>query len=279
MVQSWFSTQSPPLIDMAGITIDLKKCNKDLICVAECPFLLFREDEGGFPVFSEESEEMCIDCGHCLAVCPAEAVSFDNLNADDCEPVVDRLAVSQEQVTQLFRSRRSIRVFKNRPAEQSAVKELVDITRWAPTARNVQPVSWIVINNRTEVRRLADMVIDYLRGQNQLPGIISIYESGKDIIHRDAPCLIVAHAASTGFRPVEDCTIALTTFEAAAPVFGLGSCWAGFFMRAASDHEPILEYLDLPAGHQPYGALLTGYPKFRYKRIPPRKDARIDWRT
>ncbi len=43
--------------------------------------------------------------------------------------------------------------------------------------------------------------------------------------------------------------------------------------------KPILEYLDLPDGHEVYASLILGYPKYKYNRIPPREEARIDWRV
>jgi hypothetical protein len=32
-------------------------------------------------------------------------------------------------------------------------------------------------------------------------------------------------------------------------------------------------------GFAPYGAIMVGYPKYRYHRIPPRKPARIIYRS
>jgi hypothetical protein len=36
--------------------------------------------------------------------------------------------------------------------------------------------------------------------------------------------------------------------------------------------------LALPEGHQSYGAMMVGYPKFNYHRLPSRKPPPITWR-
>ena len=46
--------------------------------------------------------------------------------------------------------------------------------------------------------------------------------------------------------------------------------------RAASaSRAPLADMLDLPPGHKVYGALMAGYPKYRFFRLPPRKSLRL----
>ena len=263
---------------MTTIVVDPDKCKRDGICVAACPFGIFAETPDGVPEVVDRAGELCINCGHCVAICPGEAISVNDLGAEDCDPVDQELAVSREQVVQLFRSRRSIRSYKDEPVDRQALERLLDMARWAPTAKNLQPVHWIVLQDRKDVAQLAGMVIDWMRDKGIQQDVVRAYDKGREIIHRGAPCLLVAHASSKGVKPVEDCSIALTTIEAAAPAFGLGACWAGFFMTAAKDHQPILDFLDLPRDHQVFGALMLGYPRFTYRRIPPRDKPKVEWR-
>jgi len=74
------------------------------------------------------------------------------------------------------------------------------------------------------------------------------------------------------------CTIALATLELASTAMGLGCCWAGYFNAAATTFPPMLEALALPSGHQSFGAMMVGYPKFTYHRLPTRKMPNITWR-
>lgn len=267
-----------PNKNMATIVIDPEKCKQDGICIAACPFGIFVQTSDGVPAVVDRAGELCISCGHCMAICPGEAITLNGVGPEDCDPVDKDLAVTRDQVVQLFRSRRSIRSYKDEPVDRGILKALLDVARWAPTAKNLQPVNWIVLQNRAEISQLAGMVVDWMRDKGIQPDVVKAYDKGWDIIHRNAPCLLIAHASRQGVKPVEDCTIALTTIEAAAPAFGLGACWAGFFMTAAREHRPILDFLDLPRNHQVYGALMFGYPKYRYRRIPPREKPKVEWR-
>ncbi|HSL62828.1 MAG TPA: nitroreductase family protein, partial [Desulfotignum sp.] len=58
--------------------------------------------------------------------------------------------------------------------------------------------------------------------------------------------------------------------ELALPGFGLGSCWAGYVNYAAGQWPPLAEFLSFPENHSCHGALMVGFPKFRYSRAPRR---------
>jgi nitroreductase len=74
------------------------------------------------------------------------------------------------------------------------------------------------------------------------------------------------------------CTIALSHLELAATGLTLGACWAGYFNAAARNYPPMREALNLPKGHICQGAMLLGFPKYPYYRIPERKAPVITWR-
>mgnify|MGYP006286955155 CR=1 FL=1 len=263
---------------MYTINIDISKCRNDGLCLEVCPRGLFIEAVDGLPRLTDNADERCIACGHCIAICPGEAITVNGLTARDCDPIEEKLAVSKEQVVQLFRSRRSIRSYKNEQVDPFTIEYLIDMTRWAPTAKNLQPVHWIVFQNRDDVVKLADMTIEWMRGKEILPYIIDAYDKGRDVINRGAPCLLIAHASEKGCKPVEDCTIALSIIESSVHAFGLGACWAGYFMSAAKEHQPVIDFLDLPLDHHIFGALMLGKPKYKYQRIPPREKAKVQWR-
>ncbi len=244
----------------------------------ECPFNLLVDGGDGIPTPVEAAGEMCVNCGHCVAICPGDAIAVNGMTAEDCDEVDPAKAVSAEQVEQLFRSRRSVRVYKDEPVERETLERLLDMARWAPTARNKQPVHWLVLTDRDEIAELSRMVASWLREVGRYLPIADAVDKGKDMVNRDAPCLLIAHAGPDALKPVEDCSIALTTIEAAAPAFGLGACWGGLFMAAAQNCEPLRDRLNLPEGHTVYGALMLGRPKFRFRRIPPREAVKVTWR-
>ena len=174
------------------------------------------------------------------------------------------------------------------PADRETLARLIDMARYTPSGHNLQPVRWLVIYESAEVRRMAGLVADWMRylcrEKNPLAltfhmdRIVAFWDSGVDNICRSAPHLIIAHAPKEERSAPAACTLALGYLELAAPSLGLGACWAGFFQAAAQFWPPLQEALPLPDGHSSFGAMMVGYPKYHYQRLPLRNPAVITWK-
>jgi nitroreductase len=104
-------------------------------------------------------------------------------------------------------------------------------------------------------------------------------DRGIDMILRGAPHVIVAHCDKQyGALGPSACVIAATYLELAAYGMGLGACWAGYFQVASGAYKPLAEALALPENHQVHAALMVGYPKHRFSRIPLRNQPVVTWR-
>jgi len=272
---------------MSLFAIDVEKCKCDGACVAECPRRIIEiKKQNRVPTPIDGADELCINCGHCVAVCPHGAFSLRTMTPEQCPPVRDEWFLNPEQVEHFLRARRSIRTYENKPVKREALSKLIDIARFAPTGSNSQQVRWLVIYDSTEVQRLAELTIDWMRDmqkkqpQSDKPswadGIVGVWDSGIDIICRGAPHIIFAHAHKN--RGSTNCTIALTYLELAASSFGLGACWGGFLDGAAHQWPPMQQALNLPDGHISCGAMLVGYPIYKYYRLPLRNEPSITWR-
>lgn len=262
---------------MPTLRIDKKKCMKDGRCVDECPISLIKMGEEGYPELVPEADELCINCGHCQAICFPGALYLNDKCAQDCQKIDEDLQFSKEQVIQLFKTRRSIRKYKDKKVSREELEQLLDISRWVPTTRNSQPVHWVVVESSEKMKKLIDMSVDWLKTQEKFSSIAKKYDEGVDVVFRGAPHLLIAYAHMDNWNPVVDCTIATTSIEAALPSFGLGACWAGIFMYAVHHNVDIVNYLQLPDGHNIYGALMLGYPQYDYKYIPARDELRVNW--
>ena len=271
---------------MSIFTVNVDRCNACGICVAECPMLVIDIPKPQrIPAIIDGGDKLCINCGHCIASCPADAISLDTIQTADFIPVQRNLLPSAEQAEHFLRSRRSIRAYKTQPVPHETLLKLIDIARYAPSGSNMQPVQWLVIEDTREVRRLTRLVVDWGRSMTgidpvgilapRLGRLVRSWDSGRDLIMRGAPHVIVTHGPSSASL---DATIALTYLELAAYSLGLGACWAGFFMLAASFHAPMKEALNLPEGNRCLGAMMIGYPKHKFHLIPPRNEPRIIWR-
>jgi nitroreductase/NAD-dependent dihydropyrimidine dehydrogenase PreA subunit len=274
---------------MSLLTVDQEKCKRDGHCVAECPARIIEmKDKESFPSPVDRAEELCINCGHCVSVCPHGAMSLNTMKPDECPPMRRDLLPTGEQTEHFFRARRSIRTYKAEPVDQATLARLIEMARYAPSGHNLQPVHWLVIDSPDEMKRLTSLVIDWMRvmitdhpevaGPMHFDLVVRAWENGLDRVLRGAPQLIVAHGTQAVPTVQAACTIALAYLELAAFSLGLGACWAGYFNSAAGFYPPLKKALALPKGHQCYGAMMIGYPKFRYHRLPLRDEARVTWR-
>jgi nitroreductase/NAD-dependent dihydropyrimidine dehydrogenase PreA subunit len=274
---------------MSHFTVNQEICKRDGICAETCPLgLIERKDDQSFPVPTEDAEMLCVECGHCVAVCPHGALSLGTITPEQCPPIRKEWLLTPEQAEHFLRSRRSIRVYKNNPVDKGLIKRLIEIARYAPSGHNSQPVEWLVIYDNAEVQTLAGIVIDWMRYMIKeqsdvanflhMDRVVDQWEKGKDAVCRKAPHVIIAHASKENrMAPVASAT-ALAYMEVAAPSLGLGTCWAGYFNTAATLWPPMLKALALPEDHISYGAMMIGYPKYKYHRLPPRKEPQILWR-
>jgi nitroreductase/NAD-dependent dihydropyrimidine dehydrogenase PreA subunit len=270
---------------MAKIRIDPEVCVKDRICELECPYGVLTTNEGEEPAHPVPGrEEACIKCGHCVAFCPTGAVEVEGVDAEELERS-GAGGVTAQQAAALLKRRRSIRSYKPRELSREEIEAVLDVARWAPSARNQQPVEWVVSQSRESTIRLAELAVDFMRGvMDQAPeagkahnfdAIINAWDNGADVVLRGAPHVVAAHAPADLPFSAHDCAIALTYLELAAFSQGLGTCWAGYLTYASMTYAPLQEFLGIPDGRRVFGAVMLGEPRFRPQRIPKRRETRV----
>lgn len=273
---------------MSQFIVDGTKCRRDGICVAVCPVGVLTRGDADPPELVAGGETLCICCGHCVAVCPYGACSLETMPAAACPPVRPEWRLTPEQTEHFLRSRRSIRVFKDVAVDPGRLERLIRTARYAPSGHNGQPVRWLVVSGREPVRAIAGHVIDWMRSicvakpqtgrQLQLDRLVGAWDAGGDPICRDAPHLVVTHAPKDDATAPSACTLALAYLELAAPAHGLGACWAGYLHLAALHWPPLQAALALAVGDAFCGAMLVGEPRYRYYRLPERREPQITWR-
>ncbi len=274
---------------MALFSIDEKKCSRDRFCVAVCPMGIIEPgDKDAVPAPAVDADELCIHCGHCVAVCPNAALAHTSMSPDKCPPVREEWLQYPEKVEYFLRIRRSIRNYKAQGVNREMLNQLIQMARFAPSGHNRQPAQWLVIYNTDEVRRMSGYVIGWIHHmikeqaqiakEMHMDRIVTAWEEGIDRICRGAPHLIITHAPKEEQSAPAACTLALSYLELAAPSLGLGACWAGYFNAAVNMWPPLQEALKLPDGHTSYGAMMVGHPEHKYHRLPLRNEPDITWR-
>ncbi|MCP4681992.1 MAG: 4Fe-4S dicluster domain-containing protein [Desulfobacterales bacterium] len=273
---------------MAQLLIDETKCKQDGICAAECPTGIIQlKDGNGFPEVNPDNFQFCLLCGHCVAVCPNGALSHPEIPIDSCPSIRKELKVSHEQAVQFLRSRRSIRVFKDKAVEQEKIQQLINIARYAPTAANAQLLEWNVYTDKETIFRFAELTIDWMRELIKTPGsvfapyytpIVKAWDAGYESILRGAPVVLIPSAPRISNNGLVDLSIALSYLELSAPTLSLGATWAGLMQAALLNSEALQKLAGLPKGHSHHYPMMLGYPKFKYHRLIERKAPIVRWK-
>ena len=273
---------------MELIQIDKRKCKRDGICVAVCPMNILEQGaKKDYPSVNPDNQALCILCGHCVAVCPHDAVMYAGMNPDVL-PLIDKHRIpGKDDLWLWMQTRRSIRTYKLKTPSRHLIGQLIQVASHAPTGHNDQPLHWLVINDREKIRALNELVVDWMRDAKEnfpqmytvlaFDRMIADWEKGEDPITRRAPCLLLTHADTRIFTGNSAGLITMAHLELAAHAAGLGTCWAGIFTRAAATHGPLMEALKLPDRHGIVYAMMLGYPRYSYQRIPLRRKSPVHW--
>ena len=271
---------------MTTILVDKDLCTRCGICSKICIMgIIEPADENSLPKSNSTKSGICIQCGHCIAHCPSQALILNDRPDERVRPLAEAGTIASDDLGYYLRKRRSVRHYTKDPVPKEKILELLDIARYAASAGNRQPVEWIVIHNPEKVKKIAALTIEWMRtlaGSNHpmsgyIPAFIGGWERGNDVICRGAPHLLVATIPEGDPVAQTDAIIALTHFDLAAPAHGIGTCWAGFVAMAASSYKPLQKDLSIPAGRRSAYAMIFGHPQHEIYGIPRRKPLVVAW--
>lgn len=274
---------------MSEIIIDGEKCSGCSMCTGVCPyFILEMNDEPRQASVNPAAAGYCSRCGHCEAICPEGAIAISYSGSGPVPDLTGQTIPTVGQLSQLITARRSIRDYQKTKVPREVFEQIFEIIRYAPTGMNGQSVHWMVIQEPKDVQTLVGKVIEWAREivKTQpnhplaplLPRVIGAYEQGSDKICHGAPHLVFAHGHKDNPVGFVDSMIALTHLDLTAPVFGLGTCWAGIVQIALDSSPDLMKSIGLPADYKSHYAMMIGYPKYKYQRIPKRDAAKIIWK-
>ncbi len=240
-------------------------------CVNDCPARVLALVDGRV-VPLEDFDEDCIDCQHCLSICPTAAASVGGRNPADSQPITP---VDPAQIDKLFRSRRSFRKFAPEPVNEELLEKIMESTGYAPTGVNARQRRFTLITDPAVLHDFRDKVCRLLvERAPYLPDDISWLanaaskwlEKGRDVIFRNAPNMLVVTAGPYASTAQADCLIALSYFELAAQANGLGTVWVGMVQYLLEFLPEARMWLNIPENHTLGYAMLFGKPAVQYQR-------------
>ena len=260
--------------------IDQAHCTRCGLCIADCPSRIIVPDAAGLPSIVPEQEAACIDCQHCLAVCPAGAVSISGHTPAASRSLLQGGLPSLGQMELLVHGRRSVRQYRDENVDPALIRQLLDTLAHAPTGVNCRKLTFTAIQDKAVLASLRCRVMAALT-QALESGLMPEYagylttmvglwrDRGQDVIFRGAPHLLLVSAPPDTPTPQQDVSLTLAYFELLAQSAGLGTVWLGLLKRSMELIPELKGLLDLPQDHV-YYAMLFGYPAVRYARTVQR---------
>jgi ferredoxin len=270
------------------ININYDKCINCGACVDDCfpGALRLTEEE---IVFTQES---CIGCTHCIAICPVNAVTSDSLDMNESLEL-DNIDtnIEADKLLNFIKSRRTVRKYKDKALSKEQITTIIEAGRHTQTASNAQDVEYTVVVERMQDLReltynaLEEKAAFYLDKSNKAPKIMRRYalmwksmikayrkDNSQDKIFFNAPCVILLSASN----PING-HLASANMSLMIESLGLASLFSGFFVRAADGNDKIAEFLSIYEGKSITNCIVVGYPDVTYKRTAPRKSALVNW--
>ena len=145
------------------------------------------------------------------------------------------------ELSEIIRTRKSIRKYKPTPVEDSLLQEVLEAGRLAPTAGNGQNWYCVVVRD-PETRSKMGEACNKQLWAGEAPVILVICGTN----NRTMPC-------GQYINPI-DCSIVTTQMMLKATDLGLGTCWLGAFFA-----DQVREAIGAPEGDTIIAVMPVGY--------------------
>ena len=294
------------MIDRRVTTIiDQEKCNGCELCVKVCPSETISMQGGKAAVTGDRS----LQCGHCVAVCPVDAVKVAAIDSQSlCFNNFDLKnqwlppgAFDISSLVQLMASRRSCRNYTEQTVDRSVLEDLVKIGTTAPSGTNCQHWTFTILPERTAVVELAQQIASFFKRLNReaektlkrkalkligkpalahyyrdyyqsvKDGLVAWEQHQRDLLFHGATAVIVVASKPGGSCPMEDAMLATQNILLAAHSMGLGSCLVGFAVEAIRNAPALKQFIGIPDAETVYAVIALGYPDEKYEFLAGRK--------
>ena len=181
------------------------------------------------------------------------------------------------KLTEAIYGRRSTRAFSQKPVTKSLLEQLVDSAIQAPSARNQQPLEFVIIQNIPLLGQISESSKAHIRGTEKGLLVLHPHDTLNDPdfhVFYHAPSLIVI-SAEQGDWAVENVALAAENLMLVAHANGLGTCWIGLaqdWLGTAEGRRAI----GVPEGFLPVAPIIVGHPVGDVPPVP-RNPARLRW--
>jgi nitroreductase/Pyruvate/2-oxoacid:ferredoxin oxidoreductase delta subunit len=280
---------------MSTHTVNHSSCVKCELCVLICPAGIVSQTDTGEIFFRQDRVDVCIKCGHCMAMCGHKSISIEGLSYDTNFQALPGLTFDPAAFKNFLLTRRSVRVFQDRPVPRELLEEIVDMLSTVPFGVHPDNVQITVIKDKSLIEKAVPLMSAMYRQMHKLfraplLGWLILKSMPKEVsntmknfimphidkgfyvnpvevddIARNAPAMILFHAAKGAEEHSVDAHICLTYALLAAHSLGLGATAIGLIGPAINHSKPLRKLFRIPDGNEVVEAMILGYPKYRFK--------------
>lgn len=282
------------------LAIDRDTCTRCKACVRDCPAYVIEFDETTGPV--EAHPECCISCGHCVAVCPVNAITHEAFPAGAYVPVKEH-GISIDAFTTMCTQRRSTRRFKPAPVSREHVDKVLAAAATAPTGENARELQYLVVSDPAVIASVRAFMAGKFRTLERLASTFKGFlalgagkreatrmretlrlmnkahaehgQDGEDPYLRTATTLLIIHAKHKTAMATLDAGIAGAHAVLACETLGIGTCWNGFHVVFSKMYSKLKAITGVPKKNHVLATILMGYPAVTYKRTCARPPATV----
>ncbi len=249
----------------------------------------------------------CVRCGHCGSVCPTGAIDESGTELKKITAEDLKKTPSSDDLQFLFRSRRAVRHYKNKPVTDEDIEKILEAGRYTATGSNSSSINYLVCNDPEKIAELqkiaSPLVLKFFKmlgrvmaipGMSRMigeqltermrtiyaPGMEFLLErmnQGEDVLFYDAPAFIATYGEKIDEPSPLQCSAALYNCSLMAHTMGLGCCFNGFIGSVVNTNKKVKKSLGIPRYMHVWGAMTLGYPDVKFHRLTTRKPPKVKW--
>ncbi len=282
-------------------------CKKCKLCIETCPINMIGIDSRGQVNFLPEREEICLQCGQCMAICPSDAITNAKSYYKSKFTELPENKVSYNLFVNFLSTRRSVRNFKNKAVDRECINKITNALKYVPYGAAPEKMKVTVVNNRDIIEKalpytekflddvvrwvdnpLMSAIIRHKKGQETFNTIKNhLYPMSKlenykleygDRITRGAPAMMIFHAHKGAEEHTHNALINATYIMLTIHSLGMGATMNGIIPAAINKVKAVRNIFEIPNEDEAVIAIIFGYPKYKYQKAISRYNTKVYYR-
>ncbi len=252
-------------------TIDTNRCMGCGLCATDCVnnYIELIADSSGSNKASFSKSGRCLECGHCNAICPKEAISGGKMEVVETQ---------NDQLLSLMAAKRTVRKYiKGSSIERLDLDRIITAAQSAPTNRNRRSARIVLVKER--LPEVYNKCLDYLVDEVQRTGRINplyvptmrMNENRNEILW-NAEYLVLFIGLK---QSIIDAAIAAERMQLEAWTLGIGTAYRGDIQSSINNIEELRNILDIKSNEETLVAFAMGRTDLRYLRPAVKNNRKV----